>query len=63
MRDTQIENYARRVEKHCDKAKTSTLLCEDHASKGEFQIGTKHAKEAIIELENAIAELKTILPE
>ena len=60
---TKIENYATRVEKHCDRAKASTFLCEDSSAKGDFATAEKHAKEAISELELAIEELTRILPE
>ena len=60
---TEIDNYASRVEKHCDRAKASTFLCEDNAGKGKFDDAKGHARDAITELESAIAELKAISPE
>ena len=63
MRFTYRENYATRVEGHCDKAKVSTFLCENSAAKGNFSDAQSHVKDAIAELEQAISELKGILPE
>ena len=59
---TEIDNYASRVEKHCDRAKASTFLCEDNAGEGKFDDAKRHANEAIAQLEYAISELKAILP-
>ena len=58
-----IDNYAKRVETHCDRAKVCTFMCEEASAKGEFSDARTHAKDAIAELESAIAELKDILPE
>ena len=60
---TEIDNYASRVGKHCDRAKASTFLCEDNAQAAKFDDAKVHARDAITDLESAIAELKAILPE
>ena len=61
--NTYLDNYAKRVETHCNQAKASTFLCEDSSTKGDFATAESHAKDAIAELETAIQELKAILPE
>ena len=58
-----IDNYAKRVETHCDRAKVCTFMSEDASAQGNFSDAKNHAKDAIAELENAIAEIQAILPE
>ena len=63
MTSTFFDNYAKRVETHCDRAKVCTFMCEDASAEGDFTSARTHANDAISELESAIAELNAILPE
>lgn len=63
MRSTHFDNYATRVETHCDRAKVCTFMCEEASAEGDFATAETHAKDAIAELQNAIAELTAILPD